>query len=392
MRNFGDPGVERLRAFGKTIFAEMTELALSTGSINLGQGFPDGDPPEAVREAAIAAIQSGQNQYPPLNGVPALRSAIAEHQQRNYGLDIDPDEHVVVTAGATEAITAALIGLLEIGDEVLSFEPLYDSYRAAAAMAHAKVAPIELEVVDEHYVFDEEALRSAVGPRTKLLLLNSPHNPTGKVFDEAELKTLSEIAIEYDLIVVSDEVYEHITFDGVRHIPIASLPGMWERTISISSGGKTFRSTGWKVGWMTGPQRLLAAARRAKQFLTFVNSAPFQPAIAVGLELPGTYFDCLAQSLESGRDRLLPALTAAGFRSVQPAGGYFISANFRDIRTDLSAGEFCRMMAEQCGVVGIPSSAFCITPGIGDDSVRFAFCKTDEVLAAAAVRLAKLHA
>ncbi len=277
----------RLAGFGTTIFAEMSALAVATDSVNLGQGFPDTDGPPEVLEAAIDAIRSGVNQYPPGLGAPVLRTAIAAHQRDWYGIDVDPDTEVVVTAGATEALAGALLGMLDAGDEVVVFEPMYDSYQACIALADAVAVPVLLSPqADGTYGFDADDLRGAVTPRTKLILLNTPHNPTGKVFDAAELSLVASLAIEHDLIVVTDEVYEHLLFDGRRHVPLATLPGMRERTLTISSGGKTFNTTGWKIGWMSGPEPLVTAARTAKQFLTYVNGAPFQPAIAVGLGLP----------------------------------------------------------------------------------------------------------
>ena len=281
----------RLAGFGTTIFAEMSALAVATDAVNLGQGFPDTDGPPAVLEAAIDAIRGGVNQYPPGLGAPVLRAAIAAHQRDWYGIELDPDTEVVVTAGATEALAGALLGMLDAGDEVVVFEPMYDSYQACIALADAVAVPVLLSPRnDGTYGFDADDLRAAVTPRTKLILLNTPHNPTGKVFDADELSVIAGLAIDHDLIVVTDEVYEHLLFDARRHVPLATLPGMRERTLTISSGGKTFNTTGWKIGWMTGPEPLVTAARTAKQFLTYVNGAPFQPAIAVGLGLPRAVF------------------------------------------------------------------------------------------------------
>ena len=285
----------RLQGFGTTIFAEMTSLAVATGAVNLGQGFPDTDGPIEVRDAAIEAIRNGYNQYPPALGLPALRQAIAEHQQRFYGLTFDPDTEVLVTAGGTEAIAASLLALCETGDEVIAFEPYYDSYAACIAMSGAIRRPITLR--PPTFAPDLDAVRDAINPRTRLLLLNSPHNPTGHVLTREELTELARFAVEHDLLVVSDEVYEHLTF-GVEHIPIASLPGMRERTVTIGSGGKSFSMTGWKVGWVTACPELVTAVRTAKQFLTYVSAGPFQPAIAVGLRLPDSYFLELADDLQ----------------------------------------------------------------------------------------------
>ena len=376
----------RLQGFGTTIFAEMSALAVRTGSINLGQGFPDTDGPPEVADAAVAAIRAGQNQYPPGPGTPELRAAIAEHQRRFWGLDIDPETDVLVTAGATEAIAAALLALCEAGDEVLTFEPSYDSYGAAAAMAGASLRVVTLEPPD--LAIDVDALARAVTPQTRLLLLNSPHNPTGKVFSREELAAIAALCVERDLIAVTDEVYEHLVFDG-EHVPLASFPGMAERTLTISSAGKTFSFTGWKIGWACGPAPLVAAVRTAKQFLTYVNGAPFQPAVVVGLGLPDSYFQELRDSLAAKRDRLCDGLEGAGFLVHRPAGTYFVTVDARSVGFD-DGTELCRVLPERCGVVAVPSAAFYLHPERGRHLVRFAFCKRDEVLDEAVARLAKL--
>ena len=285
----------RLRGFGSTIFAEMTSLALETGAVNLGQGFPDYDGPDEVLQAAHHAISNGANQYPPPLGYPDLRDAISEHQRRFWNLDYDPASEILVTAGATEALAGALLGLLETGDEVVLLEPMYDSYQACIALAGAVTRPVTLR--PPSYRFDPDELRAAITPRTRMILVNTPHNPTGAVLTSDELQVIAGLAVEHDLIVVSDEVYEHLTYDGITHTSIASLPGMRERTLVISSGGKTFNTTGWKVGWICGPAPMVAAARAAKQFLTYVSSGPFQPAIAAGLRLDDSYFTRLADDL-----------------------------------------------------------------------------------------------
>jgi N-succinyldiaminopimelate aminotransferase len=378
--------IERLRGLGTTIFAEMSALATRTGSINLGQGFPDNDGPEEVKEAAIAAIRHGPNQYPPGPGIPELRGAIALHQARFWGLDYDPDTEVLVTAGATEAMAAAILSLCEVGDEIVTFEPSYDAYPAVAALAGARLRVVPLE--PPAYRFDPAALRAAVGPRSRLLLLNSPHNPTGKVFTGDELEVIAAVCREHDLIAVTDEVYEHIVFEGV-HTPLATLPGMRERTITISSGGKTFAFTGWKVGWACAPPPLIDAVRTVKQFLTYVNAAPLQPAIAVGLGLPDHYYGELAASLEAKRDLLCGGLDQAGFDVFRPAGTYFVTADIRPMgETDGMA--FCRALPERCGVVAIPTQVFYADPARGMHLVRFTFCKREEVLEEAVARLQKL--
>ena len=378
--------VPRLQGFGTTIFAEMSALAVETGAVNLGQGFPDVDGPAAVAEAAIAAIRGGANQYPPGPGIPDLRAAIAEHQARFWGMALDPDTEVLVTAGATEAITAALLSLCEPGDEVVALEPTYDSYRAAASMAGARLVPVPIRPPD--YRLDVERLRAAVSPRTRVLLLNTPHNPTGAVLTPEELTAVAELCVERDLLVVSDEVYEHMVFEG-EHVPIATLPGMAERTLTVSSAGKTLSFTGWKVGWAVGPEDLVAAVRTAKQFLTYVNGAPFQPAVAVGLRLPDDYFSGLRADLLAKRDLLCAGLDAAGFDVYRPAGTYFVTAGIRAL-TDDDALTFCRSLPARCGVVAVPVSAFHADPRDGADVVRFTFCKRREVLDEAVARLKAL--
>ena len=386
-----DPLTVRLRGFGTTIFAEMSALAVATGSVNLGQGFPDSDGPSVVLDTAIEAIRSGQNQYPPGIGLPVLRQAVARHQQRFYGLVHDPDGEVLVTAGATEALAGALLGMLDAGDEVVVFEPMYDSYQACIALADARAVPVLLRPdAAGRYVFDGDELRTAISPRTKLILLNTPHNPTGKVFDADELTMIADVAIEHDLIVVTDEVYEHLVFPGAVHIPMATLPGMAERTLTISSGGKTFNTTGWKVGWMCGPEPLVAAARTAKQFLTYVNAGPFQPAIAAGLDLDDDFYADLAADLTVKRDHLVAGLFAAGFATFVPEATYFTTVDIRPVDPDGDGMAFCRTLPGRCGVVAIPNEVFYARPEHGRHLVRFACCKQLSVLDEAARRLATL--
>jgi N-succinyldiaminopimelate aminotransferase len=379
----GDDGVPRA-----TVFAEMSALAARTGSVNLGQGFPDVDGPASVARAAADAILAGANQYPPGPGIPALREAVAEHQSARYALDWDPDREVLVTAGATEALAGALLGLLDTGDEVVLFEPMYDSYQAGIALAGAVARPVTLRPPD--YAVDLDALRTAITPKTKLLLINSPHNPTGMVLGRDELAAIAKIAVERDLIVVCDEVYEHLTFDDAEHVPLASFPGMRERTLQISSGGKTFNTTGWKIGWVCGPAPLIDATRTAKQFLTYVNGAPFQPAIAAGLRLPDEFFDGFRADMQAKRDRLVPGLEAAGFEVYPTHGTYFVTVDVRPLRADGDGYAFCRELPHRCGVVAIPNEVFYVDPRRGRHLVRFAFCKRFEVLDEAVSRLKAL--
>jgi N-succinyldiaminopimelate aminotransferase len=380
----------RLAEFGTTIFAEMSALALRTGSINLGQGFPDTDGPEEIREAAVRALRDGRgNQYPPGPGVPELRAAIAAHQERRYGLSYDPDTEVLVTAGATEAIAAALLALLEPGDEVVALEPYYDSYAACIAMAGGTRVPVTLRPHEGSFRLDLDELRAAVTDRTRLLLINTPHNPTGTVLTRAELTAIAELAVERDLLVVTDEVYEHLVFDAAEHLPPATFPGMRERTVSIGSAGKTFSFTGWKVGWITAAPALVTAVRAAKQFLTYVASGPFQYAIAEALRLPDSYFDDFRTTLRRKRDLLGDGLRTAGFEVYQPQGTYFITTDITPFG-EKDAYAFCRALPERCGVVAVPNSVFYDDPNAGRSQVRFTFCKKDEILTEATTRLRRL--
>ncbi|MFF9068332.1 pyridoxal phosphate-dependent aminotransferase [Streptomyces sp. NPDC014891] len=380
----------RLAEFGTTIFAEMSALAARTGAINLGQGFPDTDGPEEIREAAVRALRDGRgNQYPPGPGVPELRSAIADHQRDRYGLGYDPDTEVLVTAGATEAIAASLLALVEPGDEVVALEPYYDSYAACIAMAGGTRVPVTLRPHEGAYVLDLDELRAAVTDRTRLVLLNTPHNPTGTVLTRAELTAVAELAVERDLLVVTDEVYEHLVFDDAEHVPIASLPGMRERTVTIGSAGKTFSFTGWKVGWITASAELTSAVRSSKQFLTYVSSGPFQYAIAEALRLPASYFDTLRAELSAKRDLLGEGLAQAGFAVYKPAGTYFVTTDIRPLGAE-DGFAFCRSLPERAGVVAIPNAVFYDHREAGAPFVRFAFCKRTEVLEEAVSRLKRL--
>ncbi|MGY1735958.1 pyridoxal phosphate-dependent aminotransferase [Geodermatophilus sp. SYSU D00684] len=388
---------DRLQGFGTTVFAEMSALAVATGSINLGQGFPDTPGPAEVLDVARAAIGTTADQYPPGPGTPELRTAIAAHVQRFRGLTYDPDTEVLVTAGATEALTAAMLALVEPGDEVVLFEPVYDSYAAAVAMAGGVLRPVPLspppaDTEGGVWTFDPADLRAAVTPRAKLLLLNTPHNPTGKVFSRAELDLVAEVVLGAGLLLVTDEVYEHLVFDGAGHVSAATLPGLRERTLVVGSGGKTFSTTGWKVGWACGPAPLVAAVRTAKQFLTYVNAGPFQPAIAAGLALPDDYFTGIARDLQRRRDVLVAGLRAAGLPTISPQATYFAMVDVRGVQPDGDGLAFCRALPERAGVVAVPAGVFW-TAGhadLGRHLVRFAFCKRDEVLTEAVARLGRM--
>jgi len=384
-----DPLVARMRPFGTTIFTEMSALAVRTGAVNLGQGFPDTDGPKSMLDAAAKALYEGHNQYPPGPGLPELRTAIAAHQREYWALEYDPDTEIVVTAGATEAVAAAILALCEPGDEVICFEPYYDSYAASIALAGAVRRPVTLRPGPEGgYAFDPAQLRAAFGPRTRLVLLNSPHNPTGKVFTRDELGTIAALCVEHDVYAVTDEVYEHLVFDGT-HQPLTDFPGMRDRTIQISSAGKTFSCTGWKVGWACGPAPLVSAVLRVKQFLTFVNAGPLQPAVAHALSLPSAYFEAFREELRAKRDLLVAGLTEAGLWPKRSEGTYFVTADITPLGgTD--GVTFCRELPERCGVVAVPTQVFYDDVEAGRRLVRFAFCKRTEVLAEAVSRLAKL--
>ncbi|GAA2818925.1 pyridoxal phosphate-dependent aminotransferase [Saccharopolyspora taberi] len=379
-----------MRPFTSTIFAEITELARKTGAVNLGQGFPDTDGPEGMLRIAQQAIADGVNQYPPGPGIPELRTAIAEHRRNRYGSEHDPDSEVLVTVGGTEAMSAAMLALLEPGDEVVLIEPYYDAYPVAVAMAGGVRRTVGLTQGPDHrFVLDVDALRAAVGPQTRALVLNSPHNPTGTVFTAEELAVIAEVCRENDVIAITDEVYEHLLFDGRKHTPLATLPGMAERTLSISSSGKSFSATGWKIGWICGPAELVAAVRSAKQFLTFVGGAPFQPAVAHALRNELGWAEQLRSDLERKRDLLSRGLSEAGFDVLSSEGTYFVCADVRPLGfTD--GAQLCRELPDRIGVAAIPVQVFCDHPEATRHLVRFAFCKRDEVLNEAVERLHKL--
>jgi N-succinyldiaminopimelate aminotransferase len=367
---------QRLAPFGTSIFAEMTQLAVRHNAVNLGQGYPDFDGPEFVKDAAIDAIRAGHNQYCRPWGAPPLTEAIAEHRERFYGLSYDAESEVTVFAGATEAIFATLQALFEPGDEAVVFEPTYDSYRPALALAQAMVRSVPL--VPPHFDFDPSSLAQAVTSRTRAIILNSPHNPTGKVFQRAELEQIAEICRARDLLVITDEVYEHLTFD-VPHIPMASLPGMRKRTVMLSSTGTTFALTGWKVGFACAPTAISHALRMAHQFITYCTSTPFQHAMAVALRADDGYFTSFAADYRRRRDRLCAGLTLAGFAVPPPDGTYFATADVRSSGA-IDGEAFCRALPERAGVAAIPVSAFCADPAPFQHLVRFAFCKSDQTL------------
>lgn len=380
----GDDG-----SIASTIFAEMSTLAAATGAINLGQGFPDEDGPAEVLEAARRAIADGRNQYPPGRGVPELLAAISAHQRRFYGLELDPAREVVVTAGATEALAASLLALIDSpDDEVVVFEPYYDSYAACVALAGATLRTVPLRWPD--FQPDLDALADAVTDRTRVILVNDPHNPTGAVFSPEVRAAVARLAERHDAVIVTDEVYEHLVFDG-RHVPIATIPEAAGRTLTISSAGKTFRTTGWKIGWVTGPADLITAVLTVKQYLTYVNGSPFQPAIAIGLGMPDEFFAGVADDMRRKKDVLGAGLRAAGLTVSEPQGSYFTVADAAALgATD--ASEFCRELPARAGVVGVPLTAFVSREHRGDYAtlVRFAACKRVEVLEEAAARLSAL--
>jgi N-succinyldiaminopimelate aminotransferase len=376
-----------MREHASTVFGEMSALAVATGSVNLGQGFPDTDGPDSVKESAIRAIREGRgNQYPPAHGLPELRVAIAEHQRRFYGIEIDPGSDVVVATGASEAIAAALLALVEVGDEVVMFSPWFDLYGAAVSLAGA--TRVEVPLTSGTFRPDADALRAAVTPRTRLLLLNSPHNPTGSVFTREELTAIGEVVAENDLWVISDEAYEHLVFTGAEHVPFATIPGMAERTVTIGSAGKSLSLTGWKVGWATGPAELVAAVRVTRQHLSYVSGGPFQWAVVDGLALPDLYWSTFRDGLERQRDLLCDGLAGLGFPVTVPEGTYFVTTDIRPMGY-ADGWAFCRDLPRRAGVVAIPHEVFHDDPEAGKPFVRWAFCKRPVVLDEALTRLGR---
>ncbi|MFG2712168.1 pyridoxal phosphate-dependent aminotransferase [Streptomyces goshikiensis] len=373
----------RLAAHGHNVFAEMSALAERYDAVNLGQGFPDTAGPDSVVEAAVRALRAGHHQYPPVPGLPGLRRAIADHQRRRYGLDIDPDRETVVTTGASEALAAALLALTSPGDEIVALEPFYDSYAACATLAGATLVPVRLRAPD--FTLDTRDLAAAITGRTRVLLLNTPHNPTGAVLTPGQLHEVAALARAHDLLVISDEVYEHLVFEGV-HQPIAALPGMFERTLTVSSAGKSFSFTGWKVGWASGPADLVTAVREVKQHLSFAGGTPFQYAVADALRLPEEYFTAATDSLRRRRDLMTDGLLALGFDVRPPQGTYFITADITPLG-ERDGMDFCRALPARCGVAAIPQQVFYADPDAGRRYVRFAFCKRETVLRQALDRL-----
>jgi N-succinyldiaminopimelate aminotransferase len=376
----------RLQGFGTTIFAEMTRLAIENQAVNLGQGFPDFDGPDFIKRAAIQAIEQGRNQYCRTHGIPELCAAIAEHQVRFWDLHYDPETEITVYAGATEAIFATIAALCEVGDEVILFEPYYDSYRASVAMAGAHEKLVTLRAPD--FAFDPDQLRAAFGPKTRAILVNTPHNPCGKVYSRDELELIAQLCIEHDVLAITDEVYEHLVFEG-QHLSLASLPGMRERTIVISSAGKTFSFTGWKIGHTCAPAAITRALRSAHQFVTFCNGTPFQYAMVAGYRAPDEYFQQFTADYRARRDKLCNGLAEVGFGVLTPAGTYFVQTDIRPLGFE-DDFEFCRMLPREIGVAAIPTSAFYSDREAGMHLVRFAFCKTDAVLDEGLRRLRKL--
>lgn len=382
--------VSRLQPYATTIFAEMSALAARIGAVNLGQGFPDEDGPALMLKTAEHAIADGVNQYPPGLGIAPLREAIARQRLRHFGITYDPDTEVLVTVGATEAIAASVIGLVEPGSEVLVIEPFYDSYSPVIAMAGCHRVAVPMITAGAGFAIDVDALARAVTPRTRALIVNSPHNPTGMVASDAELAAIAELAVTRDLLVITDEVYEQLVFDGRQHRALAGYPGMAERTVTISSAAKMFNVTGWKIGWACGPSELIAGVRAAKQFLTYVGGAPFQPAVANALDTEDAWVAALRESFQAKRDRLASALSDIGFAVHDSFGTYFLCADPRPLGYADSA-TFCAELPERAGVAAIPMSAFC-DPGsthLGDWNhlVRFAFCKRDDTMGEAIKRL-----
>jgi N-succinyldiaminopimelate aminotransferase len=386
--------VTRLQPYATTVFAEMSALAARIGAVNLGQGFPDEDGPPQMLKAAQDAIAAGVNQYPPGLGIAPLRQAIAAQRHRHFGVVYDPDTEVLVTVGATEAIASAVLGLVEPGSEVLLIEPFYDSYSPVVAMAGAHRVAVPLVADGRGFALDVDALRRAITPRTRALIVNSPHNPTGAVLSHSELQAIAELAVTADLLVITDEVYEHLVYDDLTHLPLAGFDGMAERTVTISSAAKMFNCTGWKIGWACGPADLIAGVRAAKQYLSYVGGAPFQPAVALALDTEDDWVRALRDSLQARRDRLASGLKKVGFEVHDSFGTYFLCADPRPLGYDDSSA-FCAALPEKVGVAAIPMSAFCDPAAehadVWNHLVRFTFCKREDTLDEAVSRLEALR-
>jgi aspartate/methionine/tyrosine aminotransferase len=379
----------RVRSFGTSVFTEMSRLANQHGAVNLGQGFPDFPGPSFLKEAAKAAVDADLNQYAVSHGAPRLRAAIARTWNERYGMDVDPDRAITVTSGATEAIFDAVQALVGPGDEIVVFEPFYDSYLPSAIMADASLRVVTLRPPD--WSFDPEEAAAAFGPRTRLLLLNTPHNPTGKVFTAGELATLAELCQQWDVIAVTDEVYERIVFDNAEHVPLATLPGMWERTLTINSTGKTFSMTGWKVGFAIGPESLTVPLRAVHQFVTFASATPFQEAMAVALERAPElgYYAALSRDYHGRRDALEVVLNGANLPTLPVSGAYFLMSDISHLEFETDVA-FCRWLTAEIGVAAVPPSAFYLDPARAPLLARFCFAKRAETIQLAAERLATM--
>jgi len=377
----------RLASFGETIFTEISALAIKHNAINLGQGFPNFDGPAFIKRAAIEAVEAGHGQYARMFGVPALNDAIAERFRADTGLDIDVNANITVTSGCTEAIAATMLGLINPGDEVIVFEPYYDSYPACLAMAGA--TPRFVTLRPPSFDVDEAALRSAFSDKTRAVLINTPHNPSGKIFTRAELELIAQLCTKHGAIAITDEVYERLVFEG-EHVRLCTLPGMWDRTVTLNSLGKTFSLTGWKIGWAIAPAHLTKGIRAAHQFLTFATATPLQHGAAAALRAPDSYYVEFVADYRSKRDMLIDGLARIGFQVYPPAGTYFVLADHTAFGFDSDVA-FCKHLIEHIGVAAIPPSAFYHNPADGRKLVRFAFCKTEDTLREALSRMAKLR-
>lgn len=380
--------VRRLRPFGTTVFARMSDAASRHGAVNLGQGAPDENGPAGILAAAGAAIAAGHNQYPPGTGIPELRAAVAADRLRRRGVRYDPETEILVTVGATEGIAASVLGLVEPGDEVVLIEPFFDTYATSVALAGGIVRTVPMTPGDDGWRLDLDALRRTVTPRTRMLLMNTPHNPTGAVYGPEELAVIAAVCIENDVIVVADEVYEHLVYDGAEHLPIAAIPGMFERTVTLSSAAKTFNVTGWKTGWACGPADLIAGVRAAKQVFTYAGATPLQHAVAYALENEDAWIETLRATMTRRRNLLTAGLRRCGFRVIPSRSTYFVVADARPL--GFTDGErLCDRLPIDAGVAAIPMAAFTAAPGAPNPYIRFAFCKSDAALEEGLRRLSR---